>query len=120
MPEVGIAYGEGDVMKLTERQRIAIFRILIDMTGDIDYLKLPHFQSLKEKAGLTDKDLQLAKDENLSVLSSLVILKEVHYTVKMLLGLTVSDLYLEKTIVELQDRIAFETMKPDRINSLAF
>lgn len=67
-----------------------------------------HYQSLKDKMDITDSDFEQACSA--SILSSLVVLKGMHYNKKMLLALTVSDFYSSYTHVPLNFRIAFETL----------
>lgn len=99
-------------MKLKETERIAIYRVLQDMAEDtgnsISIAECHHYHLLKEKAGLTVADFDAAG--NVSVLSSLVILKGMHYKMKMLLALTVCDLYSEYDVIPLNCRIAFDTL----------
>lgn len=67
-----------------------------------------HYQILKETAGLTAADKEAAA--HVTVLSSLAILKEVHYKVKMMLGMTVCEFYSEDVVVPLRNRRAFEIL----------
>lgn len=95
-----------------EAVRIAICRVLLDILEDMDgFIALAdcrHYYQLEEKAGLTDEDFE--KSRSTSVLYSLVVLKEMHYNQKMLLALTVCDLYSGHITVPLRKRIAFETL----------
>lgn len=99
-------------MKLKEAERIAICRVLQDIAEEkgasISITECHHYHLLKERAYLVAKDFETAR--TVSVLSSLVILKGMHYNVKMLLALTVCDLYSEHEIIPLDCRIAFETL----------
>lgn len=99
-------------MKLKETERIAICRILLDVADElgscISMAERRHYCSLKKKAGLTDTDFEEVRQ--VSVLSSLVVLKGLHYNIKMLLALTICDIYNEHTVVSLNNRIAFETL----------
>ncbi|WP_252275791.1 hypothetical protein [Parabacteroides merdae] len=63
---------------------------------------------MRDKTDITDSDFEGAR--SVSVLSSLVTLKGMHYNKKMLLALTVCDLYSGHTPVSLNLRIAFETL----------
>ena len=69
---------------------------------------LPTLSTLRDKTDITDSDFEGAR--SVSVLSSLVTLKGMHYNKKMLLALTVCDLYSGHTPVSLNLRIAFETL----------
>ena len=99
-------------METKENERVAICSILLDiMEGiklEITIVDCRHYSSLKEKVGLCESDFE--KAGSASVLSSLVILKSMHYNKKMLMALTVCDLYSECTHVSLSHRIAFETL----------
>lgn len=95
-----------------EMERIAICRVLLDVLEDMNELisvtDCRHYPSLKDKTGVTDEDFDTARD--FSVLSSLVILKGMHYNQKMLLALTVCDLYSELIAIPLSHRMAFDTL----------
>lgn len=67
-----------------------------------------HYRILEETAGLTDADREAARTA--TVLSSLAILKEVHYSVKMMIGMTARELYAESVAVPLTHRRAFEVL----------
>lgn len=99
-------------MTLTKEQRVAIYRILTDvlteMEGRVGMEDSRHYQILKETVGLTAADKEAAA--RVTVLSSLVILKEVHYKVKMMLGMTVCEFYSEDVVVPLNNRRAFEIL----------
>lgn len=99
-------------MTLTKEQRVAIYRILTDilveMGGGVGMEDSRHYQILKTEAGLTEADKEAAV--HATVLSSLAILKEVHYKVKMMLGMTVCEFYSEDVAVPLNHRRAFEIL----------
>lgn len=99
-------------MESVEVERIAICRVLLDILGeikeDVSISDCRHYNSLKEKIGLTDEDFETCRTA--SVLFSLVVLKEMHYNKKMLLALTVCDLYSDYVSIPLNKRIAFETL----------
>lgn len=99
-------------MNSRETERIAICCVLLDVMGDmeakISLEDCRHYSSLKEKAGFTDRDLEAA--HTVSVLSSLVVLKGMHYNLKMLLALTICDAYSACITISLTHRIAFETL----------
>ena len=99
-------------MSSEESERIAICCVLLDiveaMGTSADIKGCRHYQSLRDKTDITDSDFEGAR--SVSVLSSLVTLKGMHYNKKMLLALTVCDLYSGHTPVSLNLRIAFETL----------
>ena len=102
----------GDIMETKEFERIAVCCVLSDILKEIktniplkDYR---HYQTLKEKVGFTEQDFETAS--SVSVLSSLVTLKSMHYNKKMLLALTICDIYSECTDITLHHRIAFDTL----------
>ncbi|RHR55614.1 hypothetical protein [Parabacteroides sp. AF17-28] len=99
-------------MSSGESERIAICCVLLDvmkaMGAEDDIEACRHYQSLKGKMNITDSDFEQARSA--SVLSSLVVLKGMHYNKKMLLALTVCDFYSGYTHVPLNFRIAFETL----------
>ena len=99
-------------MSSEESERIAICCVLLDiveaMGTSADIKGCRHYQSLRDKTDITDSDFEGAR--SVSVLSSLVTLKGMHYNKKMLLALTVCDLFSGQTPVPLNLRIAFETL----------
>lgn len=99
-------------MNPKENERIAVCRILLDVADEMGGSALlsdcRHYLQLKDKIGLTEQHFELARKE--SVLSSLVALKGVHYNTKMLLALTVCDLYSEYMVVPINLRLTFETL----------
>lgn len=99
-------------MSSEESERIAICCVLLDiveaMGTSADIKGCRHYQSLRDKTDITDSDFEGAR--SVSVLSSLVTLKGMHYNKKMLLALTVCDLYSGHTPVSLNLKIAFETL----------
>ena len=99
-------------MSSEESERIAICCVLLDiveaMGTSADIKSCRHYQSLRDKTDITDSDFERAR--SVSVLSSLVTLKGMHYNKKMLLALTVCDLYSAHAHVSLNLRIAFETL----------
>ncbi len=112
MPNIGEQGGNNSSMNSEESERIAICSVLLDVMKAIgaedDIETCRHYQSLKGKMNIADSDFEQARSA--SVLSSLVVLKSMHYNKKMLLALTVSDLYSGFTRVPLNLRIAFETL----------
>lgn len=99
-------------MKLTDTQRAAICRVLLDVAKDrrgyVSIREAHHFETLKEKSHLTDDDFTKARE--MTVLGCLAILKEVHFKEKMMLGLTVCDIYSEASTVQFNHRVAFEIL----------
>lgn len=87
-------------MSSEESERIAICCVLLDiveaMGTSADIKGCRHYQSLRDKTDITDSDFEGAR--SVSVLSSLVTLKGMHYNKKMLLALTVCDLYSGHTL----------------------
>ena len=90
-------------MSSEESERIAICCVLLDiveaMGTSADIKGCRHYQSLRDKTDITDSDFEGAR--SVSVLSSLVTLKGMHYNKKMLLALTVCDLYSGHTPVSI-------------------
>ena len=99
-------------MNPKERERIAVCRVLLDIAEGTDgYASVsdcPHYQQLQNKILLTEQDFEKARDT--SVLESLVVLKGAHYNTKMMLALTVCDLYSEYMVIPLNYRLVFETL----------
>lgn len=99
-------------MNPKEKERIAVYRVLLDiaegMEGNLSISDCPHYKQLRDKIHLTEQDLEKARLT--SVLESLVILKGMHYNIKMMLALTVCELYSEYMVIPLNYRLAFETL----------
>lgn len=99
-------------MTLTNEQKVAIYRILADvlteMEGRVEMDDSRHYRILKETVNLTETDREAAA--HVTVLTSLAILKEVHYRVKMMLGMTVCEFYSEDAVVSLNRRRAFDIL----------
>ena len=113
MPNEGNGAALMKSMKPKENERIAVCRVLLDIKNSvgaccISFSECRHYQQLKDKVGLTDRDFDSARKE--SVLSSLIALKGMHYNVKMMLALTVCDLYSEDVVIPLNHRLVFETL----------
>lgn len=93
-------------------EKIAICCVLLDvaeaMGFKVDIETCRHYQALKDKTDIADSDFEAAR--TVSVLSSLVVLKGMHYNKKMMLALTVCDLYSNYKHVPLNLRVAFETL----------
>ncbi|WP_103982574.1 hypothetical protein [Parabacteroides chinchillae] len=96
-------------MKLTNEQRMAICRILLDVVNevgeDVSLIRSRHYPALQEKAQLTDGDFYAASQ--VTVLASITLVKDIHYKLKMLMGLTVFELYSQCKQVTLQQRVTF-------------
>lgn len=99
-------------MTITHEQKAAIGRILIDVVAEVGaearLSDCRHYQRLKKEIGLEQDDFDAASA--LTVLTSLAIVKELHYTVKMQLGLAIGELYSENVIIPLRHKIAFEIL----------
>lgn len=112
MPNEGNGAAQYKIMDPKEKERIAVCRILMDIAesieGSASISDCPHFMQLKNKLSLTEQHFEIARKE--SVLISLAALKSAHYNTKMMLAMTVCDLYSEYMLVPLDYRIAFETL----------
>lgn len=109
-PVVGETY-----MGLIKKQRLAVCRILLDVVGgacevcDPDLItQARYYPALQKEMCLTDQDWEEAKA--LSVLACLVIAKELHYKVKMMIGLVAHDLYSRDSGVAYQQRLSFDVL----------
>lgn len=99
-------------MTITNEQKAAISRILIDIMTEVGtearLSDCRHYQRLKDEIGLEQNHFD--SGALLTVLTSLAIVKELHYTVKMKLGLVVGELYSENAVIPLRHKIAFEIL----------
>lgn len=99
-------------MLISDQQKAAISRILIDIVTEVGAEArlgdCRHYRRLKEEVGLKSSDFEAAAA--LTVLTSLALLKETHYTVKMKLGLTAGELYSENAVIPLRHKMAFEIL----------
>ncbi|MCL3850723.1 MULTISPECIES: hypothetical protein [Parabacteroides] len=99
-------------MNPKEKERIAVCCVLLDIAesigGSVAISDCPHYKQLKDRIVLTEQDFEMAR--NASVLTSLAVLKNVHYNTKMMLALAVCDLYSEYMVVPFDYRVAFETL----------
>lgn len=99
-------------MQITDEQKAAVSRILIDVMAEMGtearLEDCRHYRRLKEEIGLKRADFEAAA--SLTVLTSLALVKETHYTLKMKLGLTVGELYSESLIIPLRHKMAFEIL----------
>ena len=98
-------------MSSEESERIAICCVLLDiveaMGTSADIKGCRHYQSLRDKTDITDSDFEGAR--SVSVLSSLVTLKGMHFNKKKQ-TLTGGVLISGHIPVSLNLRIAFETL----------
>lgn len=112
MPNMGSGAANDRFMSSGESEKIAICCVLLDVAGamgmKVDIKDCRHFQALREKTNIADSDIEAAR--SVSVISSLVVLKGMHYNKKMMLALAVCDLYSNYTHVPLDLRVAFETL----------
>lgn len=112
MPNKGSGWIEGIIMKTKEFEQVAVCRVLLDimteMESSVPIENFRHYQTLKEKVGLTEAHFE--KAYSVSVLSSLVTLKSMHYNKKMLLALTICDIYSDCTDITLHHRLTFDTL----------
>lgn len=99
-------------MKLTDEQRIAVCRILLDVVGEegsnVSVDNSCHYLVLCEKIQLKQEDYFAAS--RTTVLSSLAIVRDIHYQLKMLIGLVVHDLYSQNERITVRQRIAFSIL----------
>lgn len=99
-------------MRITDEQKAAISRILIDVvteTGaEARLTEGRHYRRLKEEIDLSRADFEAAA--SLTVLTSLALAREVHYTLKMKLGMTVGELYCANAVIPLKHKMAFEIL----------
>lgn len=85
-------------MEVIKKQRLAVCRILLDVVEGACEVRDPdlimrtrHYPALQREMCFADRDWEEARD--LSVLACLVLSKELHYKVKMMIGLVAHDLY---------------------------
>lgn len=102
-------------MEVIKKQRLAVCRILLDVVEGACEVRDPdlimqarHYPALQREIGLTDQDWEEAK--NLSVLACLVLSKELHYKVKMMIGLVAHDLYSRELSISYQQRLSFDVL----------
>ena len=86
-------------MEVIKKQRLAVCRILLDVVEGACEVRDPDF---------ADRDWEEARD--LSVLACLVLSKELHYKVKMMIGLVAHDLYSRESSVSYQQRLSFDVL----------
>lgn len=84
-------------MEVIKKQRLAVCRILLDVVEGACEVRDPdlimrtrHYPALQREMCFADRDWEEARD--LSVLACLVLSKELHYKVKMMIGLVAHDL----------------------------
>lgn len=108
----GAGWPAFEYMTLTKEQRVAICCIVADIASEMGVEAMlddfRHYRILQEAVGLTDTDKEAARGA--TVLSSLAVLKEVHYRVKMMIGMIAAELYAENVAVPLIHRRAFEVL----------
>lgn len=102
-------------MEVIKKQRLAVCRILLDVVEDACEVRDPdlimqarHYPALQREMCFTDRDWEEAKD--LSVLACLTLSKELHYKLKMLIGLIAHDLYARNSSVSYQRRLSFDVL----------
>ena len=78
-------------MEVIKKQRLAVCRILLDVVEGACEVRDPdlimrtrHYPALQREMCFADRDWEEARD--LSVLACLVLSKELHYKVKMMIG----------------------------------
>ena len=89
-------------MSSEESERIAICCVLLDIVE-----AMGTSADIKEMC-FADRDWEEARD--LSVLACLVLSKELHYKVKMMIGLVAHDLYSRESSVSYQQRLSFDVL----------
>ena len=92
-------------MEVIKKQRLAVCRILLDVVEGACEVRDPALQS---ELCFADRDWEEARD--LSVLACLVLSKELHYKVKMMIGLVAHDLYSRESSVSYQQRLSFDVL----------
>lgn len=104
-------------MELTKKQRLSVCCVLLDVIRSMseeggDGLEMisrtRHYPVLEKVACLTGSDW--AEAEGQSVLASLAQAKELHYKVKMMIGLVVHDLYSKEPLVPYHQRLCFDIL----------
>ena len=90
-------------MEVIKKQRLAVCRILLDVVEGACEVRDPdlimrtrHYPALQKEMCFADRDWEEARD--LSVLACLVLSKELHYKVKMMIGLVAHDLYSRESL----------------------
>ena len=92
-------------MEVIKKQRLAVCRILLDVVEGACEVRDP---DLQREMCFADRDWEEARD--LSVLACLVLSKELHYKVKMMIGLVAHDLYSRESSVSYQQRLSFDVL----------
>lgn len=102
-------------MEVIKKQRLAVCRILLDVVEGACEVRDPdlimrtrHYPALQREMCFADRDWEEARD--LSVLACLVLSKELHYKVKMMIGLVAHDLYSRESSVSYQQRLSFDVL----------
>ena len=96
-------------MEVIKKQRLAVCRILLDVVEGACEVRDPdlimrtrHYPALQKEMCFADRDWEEARD--LSVLACLVLSKELHYKVKMMI------LYSRESSVSYQQRLSFDVL----------
>ena len=99
-------------MEVIKKQRLAVCRILLDGACEVRdpdlIMRARHYPALQREMCFADRDWEEARD--LSVLACLVLSKELHYKVKMMIGLVAHDLYSRESSVSYQQRLSFDVL----------
>lgn len=99
-------------MELMKEQRLAICRVLLDVMDSMDSHgnigEARHYPALHKIAHLLECDWE--ESRSVSVLATLAILKELHYKMKMMIGLVVYDLYMQEPTITYQQRVSFDIL----------
>lgn len=99
-------------MEITREQRLAICRVLLDVVESMDtpgtITEARHYPAFHRATRLSGQDWEEAR--RVGVLASLVILKELHYRTKMMLGLVVYDLIAQEPAISYRQRISFDVL----------
>ena len=102
-------------MDLIKERRLAVCRILLDVVEGACEVRDPdlivqarHYPALQREMCLTERDWEEA--EGLSVLACLVLSRQLHHKVKMMIGLIAYDLYSRELSISYQRRLAFDVL----------
>ena len=97
-------------MEVIKKQRLAVCRILLDVVEGACEVRDPDLimRTRQREMCFADRDWEEARD--LSVLACLVLSKELHYKVKMMIGLVAHDLYSRESSVSYQQRLSFDVL----------
>ncbi|MEG1543731.1 MAG: hypothetical protein RR382_04290 [Tannerellaceae bacterium] len=99
-------------MILTDKQRIAICCVLLDIAKSChctaSLSNSPRFDTLRELTEIAPADFAAATQ--VSVIASLAVLKEIHYKLKMVLGLLVCEYISNSSITAVESHITFDVL----------